>query len=122
MRRRHTSVVSVGENRELLLLRDAVLKSAGFAVFTTDNENEALARISRGDCGVLLVCYSAPLPMKRHLAVAYRKRCPGGKIIAVSNQRVDTLEIADSFVYGIDGPEVLIEAIRGLLAKGEAPA
>jgi hypothetical protein len=103
MRRRYTSVVSVGEDREPLLFRDAVLKSAGFAVFTTDNENEALARISRGDCGVLLVCYSAPLPMKRHLAVPYRKRCHGDKIIAVSNQRVDTLEIADSFVHGIDG-------------------
>lgn len=47
MRRRYTSVISVGADRELLLHRDAVLKSAGFAVFTTDNENEALTRISR---------------------------------------------------------------------------
>jgi len=117
MRRINLNVVSVGENRELLLLRDAVLKSAGFEVFTTDNESEALARISRGDCGVLLVCYSAPLPMRRHLALAYRKRCPEGKIIAISNQPVETLEIADSFVYGIEGPEVLIEAIRGNIQR-----
>jgi hypothetical protein len=65
MRRTNANVVSVGENRELLLLRDAVLKSAGFKVFTTDNENEALARISGGDCGVLRVCYSASLPHKQ---------------------------------------------------------
>jgi hypothetical protein len=116
----NTNVVSVGQNRELLLLRDAVLRSAGFEVFTTDNENEALARISQADCGVLLVCYSTPLPMKRRLAVAYRKRCPEGKIIAVANKQVETLEVADSLVYGIEGPEVLIEAISAKPAKIEA--
>lgn len=70
---------------------------------------------------MLLVCYSAPLPMKRHLAVSYRKRCPEGKIIAVSNQHVEKLEIADSFVYGIDGPEVLIDAIRGNIQRKSNP-
>jgi hypothetical protein len=55
--------------------------------------------------------------MKRHLAIAYRKRCPEGNIIAVSNQHVETVEIADSFVYGIEGPEVLIEAIRGNIQR-----
>jgi hypothetical protein len=113
-------VVSVGDNRELLLLRDAVLRSAGFDVFTTDNESQALARVSRGDCGVLLVCYSTPLPVKRHLAVAYRKECPEGRIIAVANQPVEKLEVADTLVYGIEGPEVLIDAIRGKLAKIES--
>ena len=113
MGRTNPNVISVGEHRELLLLRDAVLKSAGFEVFTTDNESEALARISHGRCGVLLVCYSTPSLTKRHLTDAFRKRCPEGRIIAVSNQQVNTLEFADSFVYGIEGPEVLIEAIRG---------
>lgn len=107
------NVVSFGKNRELLLLRDAVLRSSGFDVFTTENESEALARISRGDCGVLLVCYSAPLPLKRQLAVAYKNRCPDGRIIAVANEHVETLDVGDSFVYGMEGPEVLIEAIRG---------
>jgi CheY-like chemotaxis protein len=116
------NVVAVGNNRELLLLRDAVLRSAGFDVFTTENESEALARVSRGDCGVLLVCYSTPLPIKRHLAVAYRKQCPEGRIIAVANQAVETLEVADSLVYGIEGPEGLIDAIRGNLEKSNRDA
>jgi DNA-binding response OmpR family regulator len=107
-------VLSVGENRELLLLREAVLRSAGFDVFTTNNESEALASISRGDCGVLLVCYSTPFSMKQHLAVEYRKQCPDGRIIAVSNEHIERLEVADSFVYGIEGPEVLIDAIRAV--------
>jgi hypothetical protein len=114
------NVLSFGKNRELLLLRDAVLRSAGFDVFTTDNESEAVARISRGDCGVLLVCYSAPLPLKRQLAAAYRSRCPEGRIIAVANQNVETLDVADSLVYGIEGPEVLIDAIRGNLEEVES--
>lgn len=45
---------------------------------------------------------------------------PEEKIIAVSNQHVETLEIADSFVYGIDGPEVLTDAIRATLAKSKS--
>jgi hypothetical protein len=110
-------VISVGKNRELLLLRDAVLKSAGFDVFTTDNESEALARVSRGDCGVLLVCYSTPLPIKRQVAVAFRKHCPQGRIIAVANEPVEKLEVADSLVFGIEGPEVLIDALRGKAAN-----
>jgi hypothetical protein len=113
-------VVSVGKNRELLLLRDAVLKSAGFDVFTTENESEALARVSRGDCGVLLVCYSTPLPIKRQLALVFRKQCPEGRIIAIANQPVGKLEVADGLVFGIDGPEVLIDALRGKSANMES--
>ena len=94
-----------------------MLKSAGFDVFTTDNESEALARVSRGDCGVLLVCYSTPLPIKRQLALAFRKQCPEGRIIAVANQPVEKLEVADSLIFGIDGPEVLIDALRGKSAS-----
>ena len=58
--------------------------------------------------------------LKRQLAVAYRKQCPEGRIIAVANQAVETLEVADSSVYRIGGPEVLIEAIRRNLERVES--
>ena len=51
-------VLSVGNNPELLWLRDAVLRSAGFDVITSLNLQDGLARIEGEDCGVLLLCYS----------------------------------------------------------------
>jgi hypothetical protein len=54
------NVISVGTLPELLLLRERVLRSVGYAVFTTADPQEAAARIGKADCGVLLVlvCYS----------------------------------------------------------------
>jgi len=38
--------------------------------------------------------------------------CPGGRIVAITNEQTETPEFADTFVYGVEGPEALIEAIR----------
>ena len=64
----HRRVVSIGADSELLWLRHAVLQTAGFDVLTTENEADALASIQRGQCGVLLVCYSLSLAIRRRLA------------------------------------------------------
>ena len=66
----------------------------------------------RGECGVLLVCYSLSLGVRRHLAEAFRSRCPNGKILAITNSKLESPDFADSFVYGVEGPEVLIQLIQ----------
>ena len=55
-------VLSVGLHHELLWLREAVLRDAGFDLLTPVDLKEGLAHIERGHCGVLLMCYSLPLP------------------------------------------------------------
>lgn len=65
-------VLSLGNDPELLWLRDAVLRSAGFDVLTTLDWKEGFAHIERGQCGVLLMCYSLPLPSRKRLAEALR--------------------------------------------------
>jgi hypothetical protein len=46
------------------------------------------------------------------LAEAFRQHCPGGSIVAITNEQMEKPDVADTFVYGVEGPEALIEAIR----------
>jgi hypothetical protein len=97
-------VLSVGNNPELLWLREAVLRSAG------------LERIEGEDCGVLLMCYSLPLLSRKRLADTFRANCPQGRIVTIMNEKGEP-EFADVVVYGVDGPEALIEVIHTALSR-----
>ncbi len=108
------NVLSVGILPELVSLRHAVLEGAGFQVFSTSKAEEALLRIENGNCGVLLLCYSLADDMLRRLATQFRKSCPDGRIVAITNRPVVIPPIhADAFVYAVDGPDALIAAVRG---------
>ena len=110
-------VLSVGRYRELMWLRDAVLHSAGFDVLTTVDEKEGLAHIERGQCDVLLLCYSLPLLSRKRLAETFRANCPQGRIVTIMNEKGEP-EFGEVFVYGMEGPEVLIDAIRNARTTG----
>jgi DNA-binding response OmpR family regulator len=98
----------------LLELRAAVLQEAGHAVFTTTNLEVALARIHRRECDVLLLCYSISTEWRDELTRSFRHYCPDGCIVAVTNRPVCELpKVVDRLVYGVDGPEALIEAVQG---------
>ena len=104
-------VLSLGKNPELLWLREAVLRSAGFEVMTSLSVEDGLARIEGGYCGVLLLCYSLPPLSRKRLAETFRAKCPQGRIVTIMNEKGEP-EFADLVIYGVDGPEALLEAIR----------
>ena len=107
-------VISVGPFPELLLLREYVLQSAGYAVSSTSNPQEAVAKIeSKADCGVLLLCYAVPDRWRYSLITKFREHCPEGRIVAITNDHVgETPKEVDELVYGVEGPEALIDAVR----------
>jgi hypothetical protein len=107
-------VLSVGFLPSLLSLRHAVLESTGYEVFTTDIPREAAERIRAGDCGVLVICYSTGDSWRRSLILDYREHCPDGRIVAITNHQVgEEAGDVDALVFGLEGPEVLIDVIRG---------
>jgi hypothetical protein len=106
-------VISDGANPELLWLRNSVLKGAGFDVATAEKHVDALTTIQRGDCGTRLMCYSLALPIRQLLAEAFRKHCPDGRIIAITNSPIERADFADDYVYGVEGPEALIKVVKG---------
>jgi hypothetical protein len=78
-------VISVGTLPELLSLREAVLKGAGFRVLTITYEKQAVADIGTVGCGVLLLCYSIDDGIRQQLVESYREACPDGRIVAITN-------------------------------------
>ena len=104
-------MLSLGTDPEILWLRDAVLRSAGFEVLTTLDFKEGLLILERGYCDVMLLCYSLPLLARKRLAETFRAKCPQGRIVTLTNEREEP-EFTDVVVYGMEGPEALIEAIR----------
>jgi DNA-binding NtrC family response regulator len=107
------NVFSVGTDWELLWLRDAVLRTAGFNVFTTSDKQQVQQKIQNGEYGVLLMCHSTPKGTREHLAQIFRESCPDGKIIAITNENIKEVPaFADDLVYGMEGPEALIDAVR----------
>src|SRR5205085_9915592 len=88
-------VISLGTDKELLLLRHAVLRSAGFEVHTADDEKKALALVRGGPCGVLLLCYSLLYETRERLSEAFRECSPSNRIVAIASQTVAKREFAD---------------------------
>jgi len=111
------TVISVGANPELVRLRDFVLQEAGFNVVSILDEHDALARIERGECGVLLVCYTLTKSARQSLAEALRRACPGSRMVLITNEHMDRPEFADFFVYGVEGPEALIQVVEAAVEK-----
>jgi hypothetical protein len=110
-------VLSVGSIPQLLSLRHEILEANGYQVFTTTIPLEAAKRIRAGDCGVLVICYSTPDYWREVLIRDFRGHCPRGGIVEITNHPVTQApNDVDALVYGLDGPEILIDAIRGKAA------
>ena len=106
-------VLSVGANVELLGLREHVLKAAGFNVVSTSSESKAIAEMQQGKCAVLLLCHSLADTVRHNVSKEFRHNCPDGRILGITNVRwPQALDEVDSYVYGVEGPEILIQAIR----------
>lgn len=105
-------VLSVGSFQDLLWTRSQILQAAGYRFISTSNPEEADARISQASCGVLLICYSIREEWRKHLIDAFREHCPRGRVVAITNVPFSRPPIeADEFIYGVEGPEVLLDAI-----------
>jgi len=107
-------VVSAGTLPELLSLREEILRSAGYEVFTVTSREEALAVIGNGEqCGVLLLCYSVPDDWRGDLIREFRRLCPDARVVGITNYPVvQPAKETDELVYGVEGPEALINAVR----------
>jgi len=113
------TVISVGDDAELLSLRHAILVGAGYKVFTASDPNTASQTIATAPCDVLLLCYSIPVATRRELARQFRDHCPHGRIIAITDHAQARPPVdADTFLYGLEGPETLLEIVREQVQAG----
>ena len=65
---------------------------------------------------MLLMCDSLAKEVRRKLAEPVRSFCPGAQIVLIANEHMEKPQFAGTFVYGVEGPEALIEAVRGSMS------
>jgi hypothetical protein len=107
------SILSVGRDPRLLDLRNEVLREAGFDVFGTCDEGDALRMMKGSPVSFLVLCHSVPETTRAILIETFRKYCPHGRIIGISNVPWPQASDMDAVVYGVEGPEALIQTITG---------
>jgi PleD family two-component response regulator len=106
-------VISLSRSLDLLWAREAVLRSAGFQVFSAMNPRQVLAKIHAGNFGLLLLCYSLPGRLQREIASEFRKHCPNGRIVAITDSNSSRPPDTDAVVGSADGHNALIDALLG---------
>lgn len=111
MKQKH-HILSVGANSEVRWLRDEVLRTNGFIVFATSDEQTALSRIKQGECQTLLLYYRLPHGVGERLAAALREHCPDSRVLVLAVSRMEKPDFADELLYTIEGTESVVEAIN----------
>ena len=107
------TILSAGARADLLNLREQVLRIAGFRVITTSSESTAIAEMRNGHCGVLLLCHSLSDEVRERLSEHFRQYSPEGRIIGITNTPwPQARDQVDFYLYGLEGPDTLIQAIR----------
>jgi DNA-binding response OmpR family regulator len=107
-------VLVVSANRELLSLRVAVLKAAGFAADMAESHQQILELLSERNYEAMVVCWSISDVPARDYANLFRQRNPQGCLVYVGKSswtRPKTIQ-ADRVVSGAEGPDTLIEALN----------
>ena len=111
------TVISVGSIPELISLREQILDSAGYEVFSTTIPQEADLLIERRHCDVLLICYSLSDDWRKRLIEKFRANCPQGRVVVITDHPVAQIpNEAAALVYGVDGPEALMDTVEGKAA------
>jgi DNA-binding NtrC family response regulator len=106
-------VLSLSSNPELQTLRNFVLMSEGFRVLSPSSKRQALETIEREFFDCMVLCHSLSQDSCNELAQAFKRRNPESCVIhIVPTSWTEKCANADVSIAGLDGPEVLIEAVR----------
>jgi hypothetical protein len=81
-----SAVLSFSTDGDLLQEREIALRNCGFEVVSVQTEIQARFEIEMGRCGVLVICFRIHLEKARDLTELFKKNCPDGCIIFVTNQ------------------------------------
>jgi hypothetical protein len=108
------TVLSVSPNKEKLIVRHTTLRDAGMKVVSVLSPAEARFEIQMGRCGSLLMCYHLSSEQANDIAKLYRRFCPKGRIVFVTegSSRPSVPREADAYVPESNGAQELLQALR----------
>jgi CheY-like chemotaxis protein len=106
-------VLLLSTNRELISLRTAVVRAAGFDADAARSKKEALSWLRERRYVALVIGWSISAKSAAEYIAIFRDRNPQGCVVYVSKtpwEKPDNIS-ADNFITGSDGPQALIEAV-----------
>lgn len=108
------TVLSLSSDQAILTSRQIALRNGGMKVISVMNPVEARFEIEMGRCGVFLVCYRLSKAAVDDLTMLFRKACPQGLIIFVTQAHGDNWvpAQADIAVPESSGPQKILEAMK----------
>jgi hypothetical protein len=113
MKTNENTVLSFSHDPDLLLQREAALRSGGFEVISVKTESQACFEIEMGRCGLLLICYTLTVGTIQDLTKLFRRRCPTGSIVFVMHRTDDGAPgDVDYMVSDSAGPEAIVQVLR----------
>jgi DNA-binding response OmpR family regulator len=107
-------VLILSANPELLSLRAAVLRAAGFEVCVVESKKQMLELLGERHYDAMAVCWSISDESAVQYCALFRQRNPQGCVVYVGKNswhRPTTIQ-ADSSVSGVEGPDALIAAVN----------
>jgi DNA-binding NtrC family response regulator len=78
------TVLSLSPNHDALAMREAALRSGGLKVISVLSPIQARFEIEMGRCGVFVICYRVSMEQAEELTKLFRKSCPRGRVIFVT--------------------------------------
>ena len=107
------AVLSLTPDTDALVVRETALHNGGFKVVSVMSPVQARFEIEMGRCGTLLICYRLPEIDAKEIARLFRRNCPDGRIIFVTDPRRQDVPVrADITIPESSGAEVIVQALR----------
>ncbi len=110
-------ILCVDDEAGALLVRKAVLKSAGYEVLTALSAGDALAIMRSSDVDLVITDHLLPGVSGIEMARQIKSAKPYLPILLLSGviEPPDGIECVDKFLGKTEGPEKLLETVAGLL-------
>src|SRR5712671_4377672 len=78
------TVLSLSPDQRALASREVTLRSGGMRVISVMSSIQARFEIEMGRCGIFLICYRLSPIAASELTTLFRRHCPQGKIVFVT--------------------------------------
>jgi hypothetical protein len=107
------TVLSLSPDQRALASREVTLESGGMKVISVMSPIQARFEIEMGRCGVFLICYRLSPTAASELSSLFRRHCPQGQIIFVTEMPGDDRAPAEAniTVPESSGPENILRAL-----------
>jgi PleD family two-component response regulator len=113
------TVLVLNPNNQLLQKDEEALRQNGFEVVSVNTPLQARFEIEMGRCGVFLTCYLTPVAIYRSLAELFKRYCPGGLVIFITQSDEDHVPFADVSVR-LHGYASIVDIIRAKMLENKA--